>query len=137
MRTSKLQATLMITLIIVTGLSLSGKAYLSQTSEQSPTPGYIEQGVKITAEKYKFTLNELTFKAGTPITVILTSVGGGHSFAIDKLKIESREAEKGESVVFEFTVEEAGTYEFYCAHGSHKEKGMTGTLAITAEDQKP
>ncbi len=135
MLTSKLQVTLMI-LIIMAGFSLSAKTYLSQTLQQSPTPGYIEQGVKIKAEKYKFTPSELTFKAGTAITVILSSVGGGHSFAIDKLKIKSREAEKGESVVFEFTVAEAGTYEFYCAHGSHKEKGMTGILEITPEKQQ-
>lgn len=130
---SKMQLTI-ISLIIISGFSFY-VACLSQSSEQGPAPGYIEQGVKITAEKYKFTPAELTFKAGVPITVILTSVDGSHSFAIDKLKIKSREAEKEKSVVFEFIVEEAGTYEFYCRHGSHKEKGMTGILEIIPEKQ--
>lgn len=126
-----------IAFTVVASLPLGTTACVGQSSEEAPAPGYIQQGVKITAEKYKFTPTDLTFKAGVPITVVLSSIAGDHSFAVDALNLKSREAEKGKPVVFEFTVAEAGTYEFYCAHGSHKEKGMTGSLTITAPDDKP
>lgn len=126
----KIQITLIL-LIITVSLSFSVKANVRQSSKQAPPPGYIEQGVKITAKKYSFTPSAVTFTAGKPITVILTSVGGSHSFHIDGLKVKSHEAKKGESIVVEFTVDKPGTYEFYCAHGNHKEKGMMGKLEIT------
>lgn len=102
-------------------------------SSQAPSPGYIEQGVRLTAEKYRFTPNNLTFEAGKPITIILTSIDGDHSFDVDSLNVHSSEAGKGKSVVVEFTADQLGQYEFYCGHGNHKQRGMTGRLEITAK----
>ena len=123
---------IVILLITAVSVAFSIKATLSQSSNQALPPGYIEQGAKITAKKYSFTPNELTFTAEKPITVILTSVDGSHSFHVDELNVKSREAKKGQSIVVEFSADKAGKYEFYCAHGSHKKKGMTGMLEITS-----
>ena len=127
---------ILILLLTIAGLSFSVKAFLNPFSDDAPASGYIEQGVKITAQKFGFTPKDLNFKVNKTITVILTSVDGNHSFAIDKLNIKSREAKKGKSIVFEFAVNSPGRYEFYCAHGSHREKGMTGILEITPEKQQ-
>lgn len=103
---------------------------LWSAEQKTPTPGYIEQGAKVTAQKYRFNPNTLFFQAGKPITIVLTSIDGSHSFAINALNLRSEEAGKGRSVAVEFTVAEPGKYEFYCAHGDHKGEGMTGTLEI-------
>ena len=105
-------------------------------SSQAPSPGYVDQGAKLTAEKYRFTPDNLTFEAGKPITVILTSIDGDHSFDVDALNVHSSEAGKGKSVVVEFTADQPGRYEFYCGHGNHKQRGMTGTLEIKAKQDQ-
>lgn len=88
------------------------------------------QRVEISASKYEFKPRELKLKAGQPVTVVLTSTGGSHSFHVDALNVHSAEAGDGKTITVEFTADRPGTYEFYCAHGDHKEKGMTGRLEI-------
>lgn len=104
---------------------------VAQNRAQALGPGYIEQGAKLEARKHRFTPDTLTFRAGIPITIVLSSLDGGHSFAVEGLNVRSDEADRGEAVVVEFLVDEPGQYEFYCAHGDHREKGMTGRLTIT------
>jgi plastocyanin len=104
---------------------------VAQNRPRAPAPGYIEQGAKLEATKHRFTPDSLTFRAGIPITIVLSSLDGSHSFAVEGLDVRSAEAGSGESVVVEFLVGEPGAYEFYCAHGDHREKGMTGRLTIT------
>ena len=89
------------------------------------------QRVEISASKYEFKPRELKLKAGQPILVVLTSTGGTHSFHVDALNVHSAEAGDDKPINLEFTADRPGTYEFYCAHGDHKEKGMTGRLEIT------
>lgn len=89
------------------------------------------QRVEISASKYEFKPRELKLKAGQPVTLVLTSTGGSHSFDVDELNLHSAEAQEGKTVTFEFTPGRPGTYEFYCAHSGHKERGMTGRLEIT------
>ncbi|MGQ0762671.1 MAG: cupredoxin domain-containing protein [Acidobacteriota bacterium] len=89
------------------------------------------QRVEISASKYEFKPRELKLKAGQPIRVVLTSTGGTHSFHVDALNVHSAEAGEGKTISLEFTADRPGTYEFYCAHGDHKDKGMTGRLEIT------
>jgi cytochrome c oxidase subunit II len=91
----------------------------------------VGQRVEISASKYEFKPRELKLKAGQPVTVVLTSTGGSHSFDVDELNLHSAEAGDGKSVTYEFTPDKPGTYEFYCAHSGHKERGMTGRLEIT------
>lgn len=102
-----------------------------QNEPRTPAPGYIQQGVKVEATKHRFTPDSLTFRTGVPITVVLSSLDGSHSFAVEHLDVRSDEADSGESAVVEFVANEPGQYEFYCAHGDHREKRMTGQLTIT------
>lgn len=102
-----------------------------QDEPRAAVPGYIEQGAKIEATKHRFTPDSLTFRTGAPITIVLSSLDGSHSFAVEGLDVRSDEADSGQSVIVEFLVNEPGQYEFYCAHGDHREKGMTGHLTIT------
>lgn len=97
----------------------------------NPTVQGAGQRVEIKASKYEFSPRELKLKAGQPVTVVLTSTGGGHSFHVDALNVHSAEAGGGERVSFELKADKPGAYEFYCAHGDHKEKGMTGHLEVT------
>ena len=89
------------------------------------------QRVEISASKYEFKPRELKLKTGQPVTIVLTSTGGSHSFDVDALNLHSTEAGDGKTITFEFTPDKPGMYELYCAHSGHKERGMTGRLEIT------
>ena len=96
-----------------------------------PAAQGVGQRVEISASKYEFKPRELKLKAGQPVTVVLTSTGGSHACDVHALNLHSAEAEAGKTITFEFTPDKPGTYEFYCAHGGHKERGMTGRLEVT------
>ena len=106
-----------------------GSATTSVQSNSAPQGA--GQRVEISASKYEFKPRELKLKAGQPVTIVLTSTGGSHSFDVDALNLHSTEAGDGKTITYEFTPDKPGTYEFYCAHGGHKERGMTGRLEVT------
>lgn len=74
--------------------------------------------------------NLLTVKAGEPVKVVLTSVDMMHDFVVDGTDIKTEILESGESGEVEFTIDEPGTYEFYCSVGEHRANGMVGTLIV-------
>ena len=49
---------------------------------------------------------------------------------IDDLKVNSGRVSDGQTKEFSFTPEKAGTYEFYCSVGNHREMGMKGILFV-------
>lgn len=107
-------------ILLATAGATAALRVVAQNRPRAPVPGYIEQGAKLEARKHRFTPDSLTFRTGIPITIVLSS-----------LDVRSAEAGRGKSVVVEFLVAEPGQYDFYCAHGDHREKGMTGRLTIT------
>jgi cytochrome c oxidase subunit II len=119
---------LFLSLFAACGSPQGGTAAVAGSDSVAQRAG---QRVEISASKYEFKPRELKVKAGQPVTVVLTSTGGSHSFDVDVLNLHSAEAEGGKAITFEFTPDKPGTYEFYCAHSGHKEKGMTGRLEVT------
>ncbi|HEX6623091.1 MAG TPA: cupredoxin domain-containing protein [Pyrinomonadaceae bacterium] len=109
------------------GAQQGGAATSVQSNSTAQGAG---QRVEISASKYEFKPRELKLKAGRPVTVVLTSTGGSQSFDVDELNLHSAEAAEGKTITYEFTPDKPGTDEFYCAHGGHKERGMTGRLEI-------
>lgn len=118
-------------ILLATAGATAALRVVVQSRPRAPVPGYIEQGAKLEATKHRFTPDSLTFRTGIPITIVLSSLDGSHSFAVEGLDVRSAEADRGKSVVVEFLVDEPGQYEFYCAHGDHRDKGMTGSVTIT------
>ncbi len=118
-------------IVLATAAATAAVRVVAQSKARAPAAGYIEQGAKLEATKHRFAPDSLTFRTGIPITIVLSSLDGSHSFAVEGLDVRSAEADRGESVVVEFLVGEPGRYEFYCAHGDHRDKGMRGSLTIT------
>jgi len=119
---------LCLSLLAACGPPQSGTSAVAGSNSAAQGAG---QRVEISASKYEFKPRELKLKAGQPVTIVLTSTGGSHSFDVDALNLHSTEAGDGKTITYEFTPDKPGTYEFYCAHGGHKERGMTGRLEVT------
>lgn len=119
---------LCLSLSAACGAPRGGTAAVARSGSASQYEGRV---VEVSAGRYEFKPRELKLKAGQPVTIVLKSTGGSHSFDVDALNLHSAEAEGGKSITFQFTPDKPGAYEFYCAHSGHKERGMTGRLEVT------
>lgn len=129
-------------LLVLSALALAGAGCSSAapaTTETAPTPS-IAVGepnpsapdgdvLKVDMEvgNFFFSPTTITAKAGQKVDITFTKNEGFHTFVIDgvaKLPIAVGTTKS-------FTVPTApGSYEFWCDVGSHKAKGMVGTLIV-------
>ena len=109
--------------------------------------------VRVEMTEFSFTPNELTFEAGKPYVLQLTTVGTvKHEFTAHEFfpSVAWRKAESGQSEVkapyfteievfpgqqvdLYFVPVTPGTYELVCEIEGHLEAGMQGTITVTGE----
>ena len=86
----------------------------------------------VDAFDFGYSSSSLNAKVGQEVTVTLNNTGtGSHNFVIDALGVNSGVISGGETTTFTFTPDQAGSFEFYCSIGSHKNMGMLGTLVVS------
>jgi len=74
-----------------------------------------------------FEPKELKVKMGAPVTIHITN-SGFHTFTVDGLGVN--QTFSGPTATVTFTPSKKGTFEFYCAIGSHRAMGMKGTITV-------
>ncbi len=90
-------------------------------------------GVKtIEASNRGFTFypSTITVKKGDTIRLTYTNGGGYHDWVIDEFGAATNQISGGKSETIEFTVDQTGTFEFYCSVGNHRKQGMFGKLIV-------
>ncbi len=86
-------------------------------------------------EEGGWTPEVLRIKAGEPVRLRLHSVDVVHSFAIGRTKIGPVDVVPGKVTELEFTIDEPGTYTFFCTRWcSTNHWRMRGTLEVVGED---
>ena len=81
---------------------------------------------------FAFAPNQLTAKAGEPVTLSLKNTGTQpHDLSLADLGVRSPVVAAGQTVAFTFTPPRAGTFQFTCDQLGHKEAGMVGTLTVS------
>ena len=106
---------------------------MEDTDAMIESEGMMEGDIRvfdIEGGSFYYKPNVLTVKAGESVKVVLTSADMMHDFVIEGTDIKTEIAKSGETVEVEFTMDEAGTYEFYCSVGEHRANGMVGTLIV-------
>ncbi|MDO8451247.1 MAG: cupredoxin domain-containing protein [bacterium] len=87
--------------------------------------------VVIEASEFAYDVTRLDVNNGKKIRLILKNVGKmPHDFVIDELNVRTKVLKSGETDTIEFTPATAGTFEFYCSIGSHRQMGMKGTIIV-------
>jgi plastocyanin len=93
----------------------------------------MEQG-----NRYMYDPDTITVRAGT-VVVTFTNEGPErpHTFNVRNLGgsgdlVRSGQVAVGQTRQVEFTVNQPGTYEFYCSLPGHADRGQRGTLTVTA-----
>lgn len=85
----------------------------------------------IEMSNFKYAPNVIRGKAGSTISVKLTSVQGMHDFVIDGQNINSGIVRQGESIIVDITLPNApGSFTFYCSMPGHRAQGQVGTLIV-------
>ncbi len=86
--------------------------------------------IEVAATIEGFDPDELTADVGEDLAIVLTSEDMLHDFTIDELDAHVA-ADQGETVEGGVTVDEAGTFTYYCSVPGHRQAGMEGTLTVT------
>jgi nitrosocyanin len=101
----------------------------SSASPSGQTQGTVKQ-FSVTGSNFKFAPNTLTVNKGDKVKITFQNTGGIHDFVIDEFKVETKRISEGQTDSVEFTADKAGSYEFYCSVGNHRQMGMKGTLVV-------
>lgn len=86
--------------------------------------------ITLEAGSFYYKPNTITVKKGENVKVVINSVDMMHDFVIDELNVRTPIVKSGDTAEVTFVADTAGKYEFYCSVGSHRQKGMVGTLII-------
>lgn len=89
-----------------------------------------EVTINMEAGSFYYKPNVITVKEGTNVKIVFTSVSMMHNLYIDELEVKSPTVKSGNTETFEFVASKKGTYEYYCAVGSHRANGQVGTLIV-------
>jgi plastocyanin len=124
-----------IYLVLAVILTVAGFfAYLQKNGNPSVAQLPADNGtttvVNITSKNFEFSVKEIRVKLGERIKIILTNEQGLHDFVIDEFNVKTPKINgKGSQAVI-FEADKAGTFEFYCSIGTHRQMGMRGNLIV-------
>lgn len=110
--------------------SLGGMRMGGGQAKNTGTPSADAKEVDISGQNYSFTPNKITVPVGQKTRLVFKSTNGFHDFVVDDLNIKTATVQTGDSDWVEFTPTKAGSYQFYCSVGNHKQMGMVGTLTV-------
>jgi plastocyanin len=99
------------------------------------SPSEDAMGVKnITVEgkNFSFTPSQIKVKKGDTVKVTFKNISGFHNWtlAFNGKQITTKTIKSGESDTVEFVADKAGTYDYYCSVGNHRQMGMEGKLVV-------
>lgn len=88
--------------------------------------------VLVEGAEYKFLPDTLTLKKGEKVRLVFKNTGKmTHNWVVDELGVQTKVISGGSEETIEFTPDQAGTFEYYCSVGKHRQMGMVGTLTVT------
>jgi plastocyanin len=79
---------------------------------------------------YGYSENEIRVKQGDTVTINLTNSAGFHDWVVDEFAAATEKINVGETTSVTFVADKAGTFEYYCSVGSHRQLGMVGNLVV-------
>ncbi len=84
----------------------------------------------VVGSSFKFEPAVLKVKKGDTVKITFKNSGGTHNFVIDELGVSTKVLKAGAEEVLEFKADKAGSFEYYCSVGNHRQMGMKGMLEV-------
>lgn len=98
--------------------------------EASPPTGELKE-FTIEASELKYSPASITVSKGDKVKITLKNVGAiEHDFVIEGLEVSTPVVSSGSISTLEFTVDQSGTFAFYCSVLGHREGGMEGIMTV-------
>ncbi len=85
----------------------------------------------VEGSNFTFSPNQITVEKGDRVRIVFNNKDGRHDWRLDEFDAATKVIMGGQSETIEFIAETAGTFEYYCSVGSHRQMGMKGTLTVT------
>ncbi len=79
---------------------------------------------------FKFDPATMAVNKGDHVTITFKNSGGTHDFRIDEFGVATKMLQSNQEETVSFTADKAGSFEYYCSFGSHRQMGMKGTLTV-------
>ena len=86
--------------------------------------------VVITGDNFSFSQKEIRVKKGDTVQIEFTSVDGFHDWVVDEFDVRTKQVKSGNTDTITFVANRAGSFEYYCSVGSHRQLGMVGKLIV-------
>ena len=103
-------------------------------SGMNTTPAEVAGATKeLTVDSFEFgyDMETITVSEGDTVKITLTNSGSmPHDWVVDELNAKTKQIMKGETDTITFVANKAGSYEFYCSVGKHRQQGMVGKLVV-------
>jgi len=85
--------------------------------------------IEVTAGRFRFKPNKITVAPGEDVTIVLSSTDLFHDFFVKGeghiVGAKAKKTKKGG-----LTIDEPGTYKFWCTVEGHRAAGMKGTIVV-------
>lgn len=102
----------------------------SRPNETTAAPTIERKDIMVEGGSYYFKPNQLRVKKGDTVKIIFNNVDGTHDFVIDEFNVKTNQITAGKQETVTFVADKAGTFEFYCSVGPHRQMGMRGKLIV-------
>lgn len=79
---------------------------------------------------FMFSPKEIRAKKGDTVKIVFVNKQGFHDWTIDGFNAKTKQIKAGETDEVTFVADKAGTFEYYCSVGNHRQQGMVGKLVV-------
>lgn len=84
----------------------------------------------ITANNFSYDVKEINVNKGDTVTILFKNAEGMHDWKLDEFNAATQKLQAGEEETVTFVADKAGTFEYYCSVGKHRQMGMVGKLIV-------
>jgi nitrite reductase (NO-forming) len=116
-----------VTGVVTGGVTVTTEEPKKQPAEVGPAK---KVSVVVLGKNFGFSETEIRVKKGDTVEIQFTNEAGFHDWVLDEFNAKTKQLKAGESETVTFVADKAGTFEYYCSVGSHRQMGMVGTLIV-------
>lgn len=112
---------------MVDGAMVGGDAMVTDGAQDMMSA---EKQFDVKGTNFAFDVKEIRVKKGDKVTINFESAEGFHDWVVDEFKAATKQVNPGTPTSVTFVADAAGTFEYYCSVGKHRQNGMVGTLIV-------
>ncbi|MBI2430588.1 MAG: cupredoxin domain-containing protein [Candidatus Levybacteria bacterium] len=107
-----------------------------QQQEKAAGQGATESAMKevktfaVEGSPFAFSVKEIRVKKGDTVKIVFTNKTGFHDWTVDEFNAKTKQIQAGETDEVTFVADKAGSFEYYCSVGTHRQQGMVGKLIV-------